>query len=503
VTWKAFAGALVALVVGFSPLPAQPSATAGDDGTVAVVASGTGVLAGDGAETSLPWIETAGGPLVALVPLAARLGGELTAGAFGSSYELALGDAVFVVAADSPAVTRGTEILPLSQPPRVYLGAFFVPLDLVPRTWGAVAGVQASWDAGARRLNVHRPSERALAVDISVVHLQGVSTVVLRFPDTPRVRIEPHSDGFDVVAIGDRFVAPPERALDDPFVRAVTVGGDRIRLYLAPGIDAEHYRLGSPDRIVFDLYRTQGAAVAPPARAPAERPGIRTVVIDPGHGGAETGATGPAGTMEKELTLLIARALAERLTTELGLRAVLTRGEDFDLDLDARSALANQNQADLFVSVHLNSAAHGDAHGAETYFLSLAASDQRASEVAALENVGAADGAGEFELRMMLWDLAQSRHLAASQRLATVIQEELNRQLELRDRGVKQAPFRVLMGAAMPAVLVELGFLSSAAEERRLRDPAYRAELVGTLVRAIARFRAEYEASLAAAGAAR
>ncbi len=185
----------------------------------------------------------------------------------------------------------------------------------------------------------------------------------------------------------------------------------------------------------------------------------------------------------------------------------LTRTDDVNLGLDERSALANQNRADLFLSVHLNSTTHGDAHGAETYFLSLKASDQRAADAAALENLSgskpAAPGSDEFNLQLMLWDLAQSRHLAASQRLATLIQEELNRQLELRDRGVKQAPFRVLMGANMPAVLVELGFLSSPEEEQKLRDPAYRTELVDTLVRAVAKFKSEYDAAPGSGGAPR
>jgi len=183
----------------------------------------------------------------------------------------------------------------------------------------------------------------------------------------------------------------------------------------------------------------------------------------------------------------------------------LTRDDDSDLDLDERSAIANQNKADLFLSIHLNSTTRGDAHGAETYFLSLKASDERAADAAALENLvgqqAAPPGSDDFDLQLMLWDLAQSRHLAASQRLATFIQQELNRQLDLRDRGVKQAPFRVLMGAAMPAVLVELGFVSSPDDEARLRDPAYRLELVDTLVRAIQRFKTEYEASPGASGA--
>jgi len=503
----AFVGALVALVVG-SPILAQGSSA--DEEGPAVLASGSGALVGEGVETALPWIETDRGPLVALLPLASRLGGQLTRGAFGESYELALADSVFVIAAGSGAVTRGEEILPLSQAPRVWLGVFYVPLDLLPRTWGALVGVTATWDPATHRLAAVRPPARELTVDLSVVHLQGVTTVVLRVPAPPRCRIEPREGGFDVVAVGDRFVAGPSREVEDPFLRAASIAGDRIRLDLAPGIDADHYRLGSPDRIVFDLFRSQrvAAPIGPAEPEPQpQRAGIRTVVIDPGHGGSETGATGPAGTMEKELTLLIARRLAERLTSELGLRAVLTRAEDLDLDLDERSALANQNKADLFVSVHLNSTARGDAHGAETYFLSLQASDQRAAAAAALENVvgvpRAEPGSDEFDIQLMLWDLAQSRHLAASQRLATLIQEELNRQLALPDRGVKQAPFRVLMGAAMPAVLVELGFLSSAPEEEKLRDPAYRAQLVDALVRAIDRFRSEYEAASPGAGAER
>jgi len=233
---------------------------------------------------------------------------------------------------------------------------------------------------------------------------------------------------------------------------------------------------------------------------------VRTVVIDPGHGGDETGAIGPAGTMEKDLTLAIAREIAERLRATLGLQVVLTRDEDVAVGLDERSALANQNKADLFVSVHLNATVSGRARGAETYFLSLQASDERAAGLAAAENLTggepAAPGSEEFDLQLLLWDLAQSQHLASSQRLATLIQAELNRALELPDRGVKQAPFRVLTGAAMPAVLVELGFLTNAEEEKRLRDPAYRAGLAETVVRAIGRFRAEREGAEApAAGA--
>jgi len=508
---KALLGALVALLVGL-PIAAQEAPEASSGEQAPIVATGVGSLQADGAAAPLPWIATTQGALVALAPIAEALSAQLVVGPLGDSYNLVVGDSTFILAPGSGAVTLGTEILPLSQPPQVADGAIFVPIDLLEKTLGDRFGVQIAWDPAGHRLQARRPPSRRLPVELSIVHLQGVSTVVFRFPQAPRFRIEERSGGWDVVALGDRFVVPEPRAIDDPFVKGVSVDENRIRLDVAPGIAADHYRLTSPDRIVFDLFRgeTPALGVASPTAPPppaAARPlgGIQTIVIDPGHGGAETGAIGPAGTMEKELTLLIARTLAERLRSQLGVRVTLTRDDDSDLDLDERSAIANQNKADLFLSIHLNSTTRGDAHGAETYFLSLKASDERAADAAALENLvgqqAAPPGSDDFDLQLMLWDLAQSRHLAASQRLATFIQQELNRQLDLRDRGVKQAPFRVLMGAAMPAVLVELGFVSSPDDEARLRDPAYRLELVDTLVRAIQRFKTEYEASPGASGA--
>ncbi len=502
VTRMAYVGALLALFAGSVLLAQEAPPDAPAETQVTLVASGVGTLVAPGGSAPLPWIETPRGVLVALPELVDRLGGQLEVGAFGASFSLVLGDATFVLAPGSPMVTRGTDLLPLTQPPVAQGGVAFVPVDFVQQTWGLATGVTASWDSGARRLTARRPENRDLPVDVSVVHLEAVTTVVLRFPEAPRARIEKRAGGWDVVGTGDRFLPPAPKRIDDPLLRAVSVAADRIRVDVAPGVDAESYRLSSPDRIVFDLFRSS-AATAPPAAAPGaiapERPGIRTVVIDPGHGGTETGAIGPGGTMEKELTLLVARSLADRLSRELGVRVAMTRTDDADVGLDDRSAFANQNKADLFLSIHLNSTARGDAQGAETYFLSLQASDQRAADAAALENVvgesPAAPGSDEFDVQLMLWDLAQSRHLAASQRLATLIQEELNRQLALADRGVKQAPFRVLMGAAMPAVLIELGFISSAPEEKKLRDPAYRDELVATLVRAVARFKTEYEAT--------
>ncbi|HEX2224133.1 MAG TPA: N-acetylmuramoyl-L-alanine amidase, partial [Thermoanaerobaculia bacterium] len=284
----------------------------------------------------------------------------------------------------------------------------------------------------------------------------------------------------------------------DPLVQSVAVSPEGVRIELAQGAAAQSYILENPFRLVFDVHQPSTVPAPGPTTAPVQpqAAGVRTIVIDPGHGGTESGAVGASGVLEKDLTLSIARELEARLESSLGVGVVLTRNEDATVPHDTRVALANQNKADLFISLHLNSSLGAGAHGAETYFLSREASDARAASSAAAENTDAAAGGQGPELQdlqLILWDLAQSYHLSESQRFAAMVQAELNQTLQLRDRGVKQAPFRVLMGAAMPAVLVELGFISNPEEEKKLQDATYRAELVGALTRAVGRYKALVE----------
>ncbi|MGE0638840.1 MAG: N-acetylmuramoyl-L-alanine amidase [Thermoanaerobaculia bacterium] len=480
-----------------APVVAQESPPE-DEPTIQLLGKGMGTIASGDLATPLAWGLIPGGPIVELDPIVARLGGKLEIGPLRQSFSLTLGDSTFVMVPGSPAITTGTEIVPLPAAPWSVDGRFLVPLPLLERTFGATLGVAFSWNEATQQLLLTRPAVRDLPVEVTWVHLQGVTTLVLQFPEAPRYRVTRSADGVDVVLVGDRLVLPavPPR-LDDPLVRDVVLTRDRVQIRLAAGTTSENYRLQSPFRIVFDVFRESGAGVGTTTTPPREslRRGIRTVVLDPGHGGRESGAIGPAGSAEKELVLLLARTLAQKLEQELGLRVVLTRTDDIDLALDDRAALANQNKADLFISLHLNSSLGRTARGAETYFLSLKASDQRAADSAAVENYVAqgSESADNWSLQLLLWDLAQSQHLAASQRFATLVQQELNQQLDVRDRGVKQAPFRVLMGAAMPAVLVEAGFISTREEEQLLRTAEYRAEIADTLVRAVRRFKSELE----------
>lgn len=461
----------------------------------------------EGREIAVPVTLAGNGPMFGLTPLAEALGGTLSTDASGESVTLKVADKEVVIGQGNAIITVGDAIVSLSQPPVQGEGGLQVPLDFLRKSFGDLLGYSFDWRPETQRLTIARRGTRELAVSLDVVHLQGMTTIVLTFPEEPRYKINRQGTTIQVQMLADRLTPPPPKEIQDPLVQGATIDPGQIRLQLAEGAQAESYVLEKPFRLVFDVHKTASVETPSSPSAPAARPGgIHTIVIDPGHGGVEVGAIGPSGIQEKELTLQLARELEARLAQRLPVRVVLTRTEDALVPLDMRPAIANQNKADLFVSIHLNSSLGSGAYGTETYFLSPQATDTRASSSAAAENRTAAAGTAATsdaanpagaddtqDLQLILWDLAQTHHLAESQRLANMIQGELNEMLQLKDRGVKQAPFRVLMGATMPAVLVELGFISNPDEEKKLKDPAYRGQLVDALARAIARYKALVE----------
>ncbi|HEY4597455.1 MAG TPA: N-acetylmuramoyl-L-alanine amidase [Thermoanaerobaculia bacterium] len=466
----------------------------------------------EGREIPVPVTITSNGPLFGLTPLVEVLGGKVTSDESGESVTLRLGDKDVVLGPGNAIVTVGDNIVSLSQPPTRGEGGLQVPVDFLKKTWGDLVGYAFDWHPETSRLTIARRGNRELGVTLDVVHLQGMTTVVLQFPEEPHYQVDHSKPGMITVQmLSDRLSPPPPKEVQDPLVQGVAVDPQQIRIQLAQGAQAESYVLGSPFRLVFDIHPTSSVEVPTPQVQSAQRaPGVHVIVIDPGHGGQETGAIGPGGVQEKELTLELGRELAAKLG-RLGVQTVLTRTDDTLVKLDDRSAIANQNRADLFISIHLNSSLGAGASGTETYFLSPQASDPRAASSAAAENTapaapttsdaGAPSATEQQDVDLILWDLAQSRHLAESQRFATMIQTQLNEALQIKDRGVKQAPFRVLKGATMPAVLVELGFINNPEEEKKLQDPVYRDQILDALVTAIARYRASIEPAAAGAPA--
>ncbi|HEY3309358.1 MAG TPA: N-acetylmuramoyl-L-alanine amidase, partial [Desulfuromonadaceae bacterium] len=202
---------------------------------------------------------------------------------------------------------------------------------------------------------------------------------------------------------------------------------------------------------------------------------IRRIVVDPGHGGHDPGAVGPSGIMEKDVVLAIGLKLRELLKEELGLDVVMTRSTDVFIPLEERTAIANKVNADLFVSVHANAALNRSASGIETYYLNLAKTE-KAAQLAAKENGTSLEKVSV--LQAILFDLMANYKLNDSAHLAEEVQRALHkkahhRHADIKNLGVKQGPFYVLVGATMPSILVETAFLSNVQEEARLKDNAY------------------------------
>ena len=314
--------------------------------------------------------------------------------------------------------------------------------------------------------------------------------------------------------VGDSLVAR---------VRAAQYDSDTVRVVLElPGKDAiTAFRVDDPPRLIVDVglrearHEAQAAAVHPPegeahrgARAPAPRPpdgkardAIRRIIVDAGHGGHDSGAVGPTRVREKDVTLAIAKRLARRLR-ERGFEALLTRDDDRYLALEERTAIANARHGDLFISVHANAHPHRSQRGVETYILNVT-DDRYARRLAARENGALSDEGGEeLEVRRILSDLNAQSSAEASRRLAGMVQREVctgirSRVGDVRDLGVKSALFYVLLGARMPAVLIETSFISNRAEEKRLASPRFQEEVAASVARAVSAF-AEQDARVAA-----
>jgi len=228
------------------------------------------------------------------------------------------------------------------------------------------------------------------------------------------------------------------------------------------------------------------------------------VVLDAGHGGHDEGAKGPSGLKEKELVLDVAKRLATRLRKR-GIEVIMTRTTDEFLSLEARTSVANDAHADLFLSIHANASPSRKPRGIETYFASLDASDEDARATAERENsafgAAAPDFGNDDPLAVILGDLIESQHLQESSEFAKLAQSQLSGVAPARSRGVKQAPFVVLMGVRMPASLVEIGFLTNPDDEKGLRRKREREKVAGALADAVISFAKRYDARRGVASA--
>lgn len=297
--------------------------------------------------------------------------------------------------------------------------------------------------------------------------------------------------------------------IDDELLSDARAGqhtGDTVRIVVDIK-SFEHYKIFSlknPFRVVLDVWGQETeppatgdhlgqstAKLSPGAIARQLALGVSRIVIDPGHGGKDYGAPGYLkGVHEKDIVLQIAKRLARKVENELTCDAVLTRTTDRYLTLEERTAIANTQNADLFVSIHTNAVRHTKAYGIETFFLNLATDDD-AILVAARENATSAKNISDLE--SILNDLMQNAKINESSRLAAMVQTEMCYHLKkkyshIRSKGVKKAPFYVLLGAQMPSILVETSFISNPRECKRLTNATYQEALCDGIIRGIKKY---------------
>lgn len=281
-------------------------------------------------------------------------------------------------------------------------------------------------------------------------------------------------------------------------------------------IDLERYQshrllfLSHPERVVIDVYGARKAGGrAPGGSAPRDAPSapggglraglrpVQTVVIDPGHGGKDPGAIGVGGLREKDVTLSVARTLGKRLAAR-GLKVVYTRTDDRWLSLEARTASAESVDGDVFISVHANAAPRRSVHGVETYYLD-ENHERHALNLAAREN-GIPRGQVNV-LQQTLAKLHMEEISPHSRRLARAVQSQivlgLPKGRRPQDLGVKKGPFYVLFLSNMPAILVEVGFLTNRTEAKRLRDARYLDSLAGQIASGVQRYAGEHSSRVA------
>jgi N-acetylmuramoyl-L-alanine amidase len=451
--------------------------------------------------------------LVALDQVVSGLGVSLTSDPGATAATLGFQKREVVVYKGKSLASVGGDLRLLSAPVVYDHGRWLVPVDSLARLLQPLLGIKVEWRPSARVVLFGNTGIPRVTVS---AFLTGDTARVV-FDASEKVPFRIHQEEGRVTVGVPRDVVDPvvqqERMTGGIVEQIQFVGGRENVFVITLGKrfqQVKAFEQEQPPRLVLDFQPSAPAPGTPAVRAPAPAPaprapildavGIRTVVIDPGHGGSDLGAQGKGGLLEKDVALGIARRLRAALTNNLGLQVFLTRDRDQEITLDERTAIANNYKADLFISIHANASRARSATGSEVYFLSYQASDEESRRVAQSEGLaqppstGGATGTGGAggDLALILWDMAQAEHLEESSLLAMRVQEELAAATGSDRRGVKQAPFRVLVGAAMPAVLVEIAFISNPEEEKLLAQDVFQARVAAALARGVGRYDQEY-----------
>jgi N-acetylmuramoyl-L-alanine amidase len=435
--------------------------------------------------------------LAATFQLAVR---EESLGALTVSYK---GKTILLTPEQALASVSG-RLISLPVPPTRSGRRWLVPVEFISRALALI------YDA---RLDLRKPSRLLVIGDLRVPRIVvrydalGASGR-LTVDATPRAQgtVTQEGDRLTVKFDADALDAPapplPWQGLQS-LVQSVRVDATTLTIDLAPrlgGFRATSQPVDTTMRLVIDLLAAPtDSATAQPAAPPQPPPdlppafgqpasAIHTIAIDPGHGGDDEGVRSAEGAKEKELTLAVARRAKAVIEARLGLRVLLTRDDDRNVPIDERTSIANNNKADLFISLHANGSMRPATTGAAIFF---AAFDKDAAQTA----TAGADGrvptfsGGSRDIELVPWDLAQTRHLDQSAAFADLLEQQFRDGVPRAAHPIDRAPLRVLESANMPAVLLEMGYLTNADQARLLTSDAFQNALVLELLDAIVKFR--------------
>jgi N-acetylmuramoyl-L-alanine amidase len=407
-----------------------------------------------------------------------------------------------VLTPDQSIASVAGRLVSLPAAPARIGGRWHVPVEFIPRALALITDMRLDLRKGSRLLIAGN-----LRVPRVVVHRElpgnGARIVLDIAPPTPHTVVQ--EPGRLIVRFegADAIDATVPTFASEGWVQAVRAvqGQPSIAIELGPRFGsfraADTQLDPATSRLVIDVLGATDAAPPPTSATtpepapilPATIPGLRTIVLDPGHGGDDSGATGAKGTLEKDVTLALARRIKGALEARLGARILLTRDADAAVPLDARASLANNNKADLFVSIHASGSVRRSAAGAAVFYAGVeryTADGQRLVE--STGTLMPVFGGGTREIDIVPWDSAQLHYVAQSAVAAQLFEATLRQAVPMNLRALQQAPLRVLGGANMPAVLVEVGYLTNADQESQLRSGDFQGRLVQAIAEGIARF---------------
>jgi len=479
------------------------------------------VLAREGRRT-LPTIELQGRQMVGLDDLAALFQLQVREDAAARAITATYKGQTIVMTPDQSLVSSSGRLVSLPAPLTRRNNRWLVPVEFISRALAPIYDVRLDLRSASRLLvlgDLRVPQ-------VTVQYDDSPSLLRVTLETTPRTTATvTHEQGrllvhVDADALDAVLASPPPQQLVtgirvvDPNTIQMDLGPRFSTFRASPPVSSGAAALVTIEILAATAETSSATAPSAPGGATADKPGapiapgapattgdlpvfggatrptIRTIVIDPGHGGDDIGVKGAGGALEKDVALSVARRLKGTIEGRLGMRALLTREDGTRVDADGRAAIANNNKADLFISLHANGSPRPSLRGAAIYTLSLDRVGEDARRQSQADRaVLQVFGGGAREVALVEWELAQAAHLDGSNAFAGIVDQKLRATAGLPSVALQRAPMRNLAGTNMPAVLIEMGYLSNAEEEKLLTSGDFQNRIALALTEAVAAFR--------------